>query len=112
MQTTTDFPIFAIEPDSLNKNRYIITVLIIIYRAEFGCYPEFLKSFDTPRAAKEGYDTKFWFLVPEAENLTLSQARDLLDKYNNDYYDLIRNCENTSNWDDYPFKNAELIYHK
>ena len=103
---------FNIEPDVLYKGKYIVTVKIIIYRKLFGCYPDFLKDFETPRAAKEGYDTKFWYLVPGAENLSRDNADKLRQEYENKYAKLIETCENTGDWTKYPYKNATLIYHK
>ena len=103
---------FAIEPDVLNKDRYIITVHITIYRQKFGCYPDFLQDFETPRAAREGYDTKFWFIVPDCVNLLREDAEHKCNMYEKRYGTLIRNCEETGDWTNCPRTKADLIYHK
>lgn len=103
---------FFVEDDGLIEGRYKVTFAIIIYRNKFGCYPDFLKGFDTPKAARDGYSTKFWYIVPDAVDLSYEDACELRDKCEKEYGELITNCENTGDWSNFPWKNAELIYSK
>ena len=103
---------FSVEEDTLAKDKYIVSVLIIIYRNKLGCYPDFLKDFENPKAAREGYDTKFWYVVPDATSLSYSDACKLRDKYETEYKKLIDTCEETGDWSEYPWRDAVLIYHK
>ncbi len=112
---------FNMEHDNLSKykNRYIITVKITIYRQKLGCYPPFLSHYNTPDAIRDGYTTKFWYLCVNKdgqaiENLTKSEAEDLLTAYSTKYDNIIEQCEESGNWSNCPidFSKLQMIYSK
>jgi len=103
---------FAVEKDTLTDDKYIVSVRIVIYRNHLGCYPDFLKEFENPKAARDGYSTKFWYVVPNATELSYEKACQLRDKYESEYKQCIDTCEETGDWSEYPWKEAELIYSK
>lgn len=100
-------------PFSIVKNdngTYHIECLFIVYREKFGHHPDFLPQ-DEERGKREGFNTKFWFLV--MDYLSAAEAQRRLTNYENLYSALIHEIENDdTRWDEFPFKNKQIVYCK
>lgn len=108
---------FYPESDKLNEEKYIVGFTITIYREKLGKHPDFLSDFGNPLTHRDGFSTRFWFLAKDEngndlENLTKEEAIYIANSMNDKYSNLIYSCEDTGIWDDFPFKNCLLIYHK
>ncbi|MBQ1187920.1 MAG: hypothetical protein IIX62_02400 [Peptococcaceae bacterium] len=108
---------FHVEEDSFYPGLYMVTLKIVIYRHIHGKYPDFLKSFDTEDAARNGHSTNFWFLCKQMNGedavlLTREEAMRLADTYEAKYREIISYCETSGNWESYPFKDLALVYSK
>ena len=112
---------FNIEHDTLSthRNRYIVSVSIVIYRQMLGKYPSFLSQYNTPDAIRDGYTTKFIYLCHKqdgtpAENMTKTEAEALVAAYESQYASIIKTCEDTGDWSNCPidFSKLQLIFSK
>ena len=93
-----------------NDGTYHIECLFIVYRNKFGHHPDFLPQ-DEERGKREGFSTKFWFLI--ADNLSKEQAEKRLVNYKYLYTKLITEIEDDDKrWNDFPFKDKPVIYSK
>ena len=93
-----------------NDGTFRIECKFIVYRAKFGHHPDFLPQ-DEIRGRREGFATKFWFLVED--NLTESEASSHLKKYQEQYDKLIEEIEdNDKRWNEFPFKDKPKVYSK
>lgn len=91
---------------------YDIICQIVIYREKLGKHPNFLQKYvNEERDKKEGYYTKFYLLIKE-NLLNENEAVAEVDYLTEQYSSLIGTCEDTGNWDSFPFKNREVIYYK
>ena len=108
---------FYPEKDTLVEGKYIVVFRITIYREKLGKHPDFLKSFGDEKHRKDGFSTKFWFLAKdengnELVELSKEEATNISNVMNEKYVDMLYRCEDTGDWDEFPFKNCEIIYHK
>ena len=108
---------FFVENDTLAQGKFIVSLKIVIYRHRLGCYPDFLANFGTPDKIRDGYTTKFWYICEdengnEYANLSEDEANKVATMLEEKYSAMIETCEDTGNWNNYPFKNLTLIYHK
>lgn len=81
---------------------------VIVYRALLGKHPDFLKPEGNE---KEGFNTKYYLLVAD-DIATLEEANQLAKEYNKKYSAIQNKCEKTGNWDEFPFKDALIVYYK
>ena len=79
----------------------------IIYRELHGVHPDWAKPVGN---AKEGYNTKYFLLVED--DLSELSANEKAAEYNEMYGNLLTACENSGNWDDFPFTNRPIVYYK
>ena len=92
------------------EGTYRIECMFIVYRQKFGHHPDFLPQ-DEEKGAREGFNTKFWFLVDD--DLTKNNAEKTVEEYQQKYDVEIRKIENDDTlWDTFPFKNNIVIYAK
>ena len=95
--------------DNVDKT-YRIECLFIVQRARFGHHPEFIEV-DETRGNKEGFSTKYWFLVED--DLTKTEAEKLKKEYEAKYNKLIEDIENDdARWNEFPFKDKPITYSK
>jgi len=87
---------------------YGIECQITVYRALLGKHPDFLKAYEGDRY---GYNTKFYLLIEDCIE-DEAAAEEKCQELNRKYSDLIIRCEETGNWDDFPFKDKEVVYYK
>ena len=80
-----------------NDGTWRIECVCIIYRALHGMHPDWAKP--TGDASEDGIKSMMK-AVTRAEELETQ------------YGELVRNCENTGDWTDFPFKDKEIIYYK
>ena len=110
---------FNVEKDTASENNYMVVLKIIIQKEKFQSYPEFLKGFENEKNKREGYPTKFWYIVPKkdksfAYEMKKNIAIELANEYEKEYSNIIENCENSGDWKMFPFniENIILIYQK
>ena len=99
---------------SVHKNEgedtYHIECLFVVYRAKFGHHPSFCPQ-NEEDGARDGYNTKYWFLVYDGLSKELAETR--LADYQFLYEKLIHEIEdNDELWDEFPFKNCPVVYYK
>ena len=95
---------------SNNDNSFHIECLFVVYREKFGHHPDFLPQ-DEARGKREGFSTKFWFLVED--DLTSNEAVSRLNYYQTKYDKLIEDIENDdTRWNEFPFKDKTITYSK
>ena len=95
---------------SNGDNTFRIECLFVVYREKFGHHPSFLPQ-DEIRGAREGFSTKFWFLVED--DLDASETVKKLADYQNKYDKLITEIENDdTRWEEFPFKTNPVVYSK
>lgn len=91
-----------------NDGTWHIECLCVIYRALFGKHPEWAK----PEGdAVNGYNTKYFVMV-EDNIVTEEEAKQKANVYENKYGKLIKECEDSGNWDKFPFKDNTIVYYK
>lgn len=81
---------------------------VIVYRAKLGKHPDFLKPIGDE---KFGFNTKYYLLVDD-DIPTLEEATTKANEYNEKYGAMLTKCEDTCNWDEFPFKDALIVYYK
>ena len=87
-----------------------IECCFVVYRQKFGHHPDFLPQ-DEERGKREGFSTKFWFLVED--DLSADEAANKLADYQHKYDNLISDIENDDKrWNEFPFKNKPVTYSK
>lgn len=106
MATTNKFFVYE-NPEKT----YHIECFIVIYRHRLRKYPDFLSDFDSPKSIRDGFTTKFYLLVKD-DIETKEMADKLCKEYNEQYSKMIDECEDTGNWDKFPFKKCPLVYYK
>lgn len=90
------------------ENTYHIKCKLVVYRALLKAHPDFLK----PEGDEhDGFYTKYYLLIAD-DILTKEQAEEKSKLLNQQYDTLITTCENTGNWDSFPFKNNAIVYYK
>ena len=80
----------------------------VIYRALHGKHPDWARP--TGDAAT-GYYTKYFLLIEDGFK-SLMKAITRTEELENQYADIIRNCEDTGDWSKFPFADREIIYYK
>lgn len=91
-----------------NDNTFRVECRLIVYREKFGKHPDFLK----PTGDKAtGYYTKYFLLIEDTIP-SESAANDIAAKYASSYDALVKKCEDTGEWTDFPFKDCEIIFYK
>lgn len=81
---------------------------IVVYRAKLGKHPDFLKPTGDE---KDGFNTKYFLLVAD-DIPTLKDAETKALEFNQKYSKLQKECEDSGNWDNFPFKDAPIVYYK
>ena len=90
------------------EGTYHIECLFVVYRELFGEHPSWI---DCPGDARDGFNTKFYFLIED--DLSLEDATAKLKDYVDNYSKLIITIENDKNrWDEFPFKDKPIVYTK
>ena len=93
------------------EGTYHIECRFFVYRHKFGHYPSFLRQYGTADAIKYGYTTKFFYLIED--DLDEETANRKIEEYNQKYGALITEIENDdTRWDEFPFKNNDIVYSK
>lgn len=95
---------FYIAEEPYHKGRYYIAVKIVIYREKLGKYPDFLSGYNIK--STDGYSTKFAYLL--AENLDFNIAEIICSALETKYAAILRDCENSGNWNNCPFDFSRL----
>ena len=102
-------------PDS--HNIFGVQCEFTVYRGLFGHHPKWLiennnqYSHNETQGIREGFSTRFWFLIEDG--LTEAECDKKVAEYSRQYDHLIDAIENDDKlWNDFPFKNAPVIYHK
>lgn len=91
-----------------NDDTYRIECKLIVYRALHGKHPDFLK----PEGDEQmGFNTKYFLLIKD-DISNESEANLLAHELNTKYQTLITVCEDSGNWDNFPFKHCPIIYYK
>ncbi len=89
---------------------YRIECLFVVYRELFGHHPSFLPQ-DEERGKREGFSTKFWFLVED--DIEPDKINNRLEFYKNTYSKQIFDIEkDDKKWESFPFKDKPVIYSK
>lgn len=91
-----------------NDGTWRIECVCIIYRALHGKHPDWAKPTGD---AITGFNTKYFLLI-EDDIKSMMKAVTRAEELEAQYGDLVRNCENTGDWTDFPFKDKEIIYYK
>lgn len=87
---------------------YRIECKCIIYRALHGKHPDWAKPTGNER---DGFNTKYFLLIDDYIK-SEEEAKQAAEYLNNEYKELITRCEDTGNWEEFPFKENEIIYWK
>lgn len=111
---------FHVETDPLKEGTFIITLSITIYRQMLGKYPSFLSEFGTPDKERDGFTTRFWYLMKDEKNEVYAllenkeEAEKIALRLERTYAKSIKECENSGIWEDCPinFDELTLIFHK
>ena len=99
---------FIVVSNNDMSGTYHIECRCVIYRAKYGKHPDWAK----PEGDKDmGFNTKYFLLI-EDNIQSESEAKKKAQYYEDKYADMIRKCEDTGNWDVFPFKNNEIVYYK
>lgn len=97
---------FYIEEEPYEKEKYYIGVKIVIYRTLLGKYPDFLSFYE--RNSKDGYTTKFAYLIDEATQLSKNEAKKKCEELECEFSNVLRECENSGDWSKCPFDFSKM----
>ena len=110
---------FYANRDNLEIGKFVVELSIVIYRAKLGKYPSFLSRFGTPDNERDGFTTKFCYIMNDENgnpyvSLTEEEATKIADTLEEKYRDIILECEDTGDWDSCPidFDKLDLVFYK
>lgn len=96
---------FYIEKEPHTTDKYYIAVIIVIYRAMLGKYPDFLSQYE--RNTRDGFSTKFAYLT-DYTMLEKSAAEAKCKELEKRYAHVLREYENSGDWSNSPFNFSKM----
>lgn len=91
-----------------NDGTWRIECRCVIYRALHGKHPDWAKPTGD---AVMGFNTKYYLLI-EDNIKSMMKAIIKAEELESRYADIVRKCEDSGDWTDFPYKDNKIIFYK